>query len=499
MSNLNSDFHKYLNLVAKNKKLFAITALAIMVGAVLVAYILPKKYEAKSTVFIEKNVITELVKGIATTPSMDDSLKVLNYALTSRTLLMKVINEVDFDQKNRDDVAIERLVTDLQKNTKITVNQQDLFVISFRHTNPRIARDYVNSLVRNYIEESMSAKRTESYDAAKFLSEQIDSFKEKMDKAEDTVSDYKNRNGAVVSLDEGSLTREIANGRQRLQDLVLKEKMLEEQLSISNVASDPLQVKLAALQKRLAELRVDFSETYPEVISVKSHIESLQEEIRAKKGPPSPVEAQENYKLQAELKAVREGIKSVQQYITETQRTLASIPTAKASLEKLQGEKNNEKMMYDLLHLRQNQSEVSKQMELQDKSTTYRVVDPAVTPMTPVSPNRLKILLMGIVAGVGGAFGLIILRDFLHSSVMLVDSLKEFNLPVIAIIPLIKNDEELAAIRRSDRRVYLFSFAGFSVIMVVLVAELLGKPWMDHLMNRLYLPQVASRLLGKFL
>ena len=78
------DYKKHLNLIKKHKKLFLITALAIMSISVIISYVLPEKYEAKSTVFIEKSLINELVKGLAVTSSMEDKLKGLNYAMGSR-------------------------------------------------------------------------------------------------------------------------------------------------------------------------------------------------------------------------------------------------------------------------------------------------------------------------------------------------------------------------------------------------------------------------------
>ena len=50
-----------------------------MSAAIFSNYVLPRKYEAKSTVYIEKNVISESVKGITVTPSMEDTIKVLTY------------------------------------------------------------------------------------------------------------------------------------------------------------------------------------------------------------------------------------------------------------------------------------------------------------------------------------------------------------------------------------------------------------------------------------
>jgi succinoglycan biosynthesis transport protein ExoP len=492
------DYKKYLYLINKNKGMFVAISLTIMTLAVMISFLLPKKYEAKSTVFIEKNVIGELVKGITVSPSMDDTIKVLTYALSSRALVLKVINELDFNLKTKSDADTEQLLKDLQRDTSITVKDKDLFTISFKHSNPRIARDYVNTLVRSYIESNVAEKREESYNATKFLAEQISTFKERTDKAESAVTKYKTDKGGLATVDEGRLMQDINSAQQKLYELQLRRKLLEGQLALTKKSSDPLQVKLVAMKKRLDELRVDYTDNYPEVQSLKSHIESLQEEMKGRTGGGT-ADPQELWKIETELAAVKEGERNLQQNIASNRQLLGSIPTTKAGLDKLEAEKTNQKNIYDLLYLRHDQSEVSKQMELQDKSTTFRIVDPAVTPVMPVSPDRKKIMLMGIIGGLACGLGFVLLRDYLDHSVTTVGALRNFGLPVLAVIPLIVGKEEIAIERKKALHLYLVSGVYFSLILAVLIMELLGITLVDTLMSNLNLPPLAAKVMKRLM
>ena len=100
MASNDMNFNNYLSLVKRDKKLCIITALVVMSITTAVCYLLPNKFEAKSTVFIEKSVISELLKGLTFTPSTEDKIKVLTYALNSRTLITKVIDELDLKKVN---------------------------------------------------------------------------------------------------------------------------------------------------------------------------------------------------------------------------------------------------------------------------------------------------------------------------------------------------------------------------------------------------------------
>src|SRR5665647_1809402 len=166
------DYKKYLKLVSKKKYLFVILALSIMTGVVIISYILPDRYEAKSTVFIEKSVISELVRGIAITPSFDDKLRLLSYTLKSRALLLKVFNDLGLDFSTLSAGKQEKMISEFQSRTDIRMKDREgLFIVSFSNKDPRLARDFTNALVRRYIEENISSKRVESYDATSFLGE----------------------------------------------------------------------------------------------------------------------------------------------------------------------------------------------------------------------------------------------------------------------------------------------------------------------------------------
>jgi polysaccharide biosynthesis transport protein len=444
---------------------------------VVACYLLPKKYEAQSIVFIEKNVISELVKGITVTPSKDDSIKVLKYAITSRTLLLEVISDLDLGaSRAKTDAAREELIRTFQKNIDVKVKDNNLFIISFTDSNPRVARDFVNTLVQRYIEENLSAKREESYGATKFLTEQIGTVKQKLTEAETDLNKFKAEKGGVINVDEAKLFEEINLAQQKLYDLQLRRRQLEGLKPVARMAADPLQARLAFLQKHLEELRVEYTESYPEVIKVKSDIETVQSQMAARHGTVSALpDSEEAGKVQAELSAVKMSEASLQRYIAMNQALLKGIPTAKAGLEKLEMEKQSRKELFDKLLSRQGQPEMSQQMEVQDKTTTFRIIDPAVTPTFPASPDRVKIILLGILAGLAAGIGFALLLDNLDHSVKSIDALKKFGAPVLATISTIQDPQEVTHRRRRDTKIYLFAGAYFSLILVVLVVEVISR------------------------
>jgi len=474
------DYRKYLALLNKNKRLFAVTALAIMTTAVVASYVMPKKYEVSSTFFIEKNVLNEILRGPASRSEMEDALKGLNYSIKSRALFTKVINDLDMNLNNKSDSQMEGLIMGLQKNTDCRLNKEEgLITVTFTDKSPRLARDFVNALVRRFIEQNLSSKREESYGATSFISEQAASAKEKLDKIEAEILKLRAKYGAVLDIAPGTMQMDTGSGQQRLDDLSLRRTQLE--VTRNQVRNNnPAKNRLVALQRRLEELRVEYTDNYPEIIKVKADIEATKLEA-SRSSSTMMVDSQELARVEAELSAVR--MSESNQRAINSRGVMQANPAARAALENLLQERISYRTMYDQMMARQGQAEMSKQMAVQDKSTTFRIVDPAVMPLAPISPNRLRIILMGIAAGLAGGCGLLLLIDYFDKSVKTVDTLKALGINVLAVIPKISDPNAIEKEHRSDLRLYLTSGSYFSLILAILVLELIGKSPVDKIIG----------------
>jgi polysaccharide biosynthesis transport protein len=487
------EYKKYLQLIARRKALFVALALLIATAAFVASFLLPRKYESSSTVFIEKNVVSELVKDITFTPSMEDTIKVLTYAITSRTLVAKVADTLDPGLARREGGRAE-LIKKLQRNTSVKVKDKNLFTISFTDSNPKVARDFVNTLVRLYIRENLASKLGETDNATQFLSEQLDVFHDKLEKAEKEVNAYKRDKGGMISMDENKIFEEIGVSQQKLYDLQLRRRQLEGMRKVTRKGDDPLQARLAALQKRLDELRVQYTDSYPDVISVKSDLETVQAQLRTRKGGVSqPLDPQELAKIDSEIGALRVTEEGLSRYIAANKKLLQEIPNAKAGLETLELEKKNQKNIYDQLYARRGQSEVSGQMQVQDKSTTFRVVDPAILPLKPISPNRPKIMFSGVAAGLAGSFWILLLLDQLDGSVKDVKSVKGLGLPVLAVIPRMQDPLVQARQRKRSARMFAAAACYLLVMLCFAVMELLGLPYLDRLLDGIHSPVAVAQ------
>ncbi|WP_319583440.1 XrtA system polysaccharide chain length determinant [uncultured Pseudodesulfovibrio sp.] len=480
------DLMRYVRLVLERKGILVSLALLVMFAAIIAAYAMPKKYRATSIVFIEQNVISDLVKGIAITPSMDMKIKAIKVTMLSRTMVLNVIKALDMDIHAASDRDLDAMIKGLQKNIEIRLDEKKgVFMISYEGKDPVRARDVVNTLTRIYIEENTSTKRKESFEATQFLAEQIEVFKKRIDAAEKEIDKFKTESGQVLFADEGAIRSELDDANSQLEQLSIRINALKASRGLL-ISNTPLKQQLDNQQSALEAMRGRYTENHPKVRQLENAIAATKQQIKTSgKSELNAVYRTSEYQsIKVELASLETTKEALEEEIKKNREILREIPAMRSELAELERKRKNETIIYEKLVSRYGQSEVSKEMELQDKSMSFRVLDPAVVPSTPSKPNRPLIILLGIIGGIGLGVGVIVLLDLINPSIKTLDDLKEYGVPVLAVIPKVRDEEQLAKQRKRDRLVYAIGVVGLMVTLSFLVVEFLHLGLVDKVIAK---------------
>ena len=457
-----SEIIKYLNIIMRRKYVFIIVSLSIMTVLTVGVFLMPKKYRADTTVFIEKSIIDDLVKGLAVTSDSNDDVRVLRYSLLSRELIYKALDSMNHEIFNEDEYKIQEYIKELQRKTNIDVDKRDLFIVSIEDSDPHFAQKYLNTLVSTYVDENMSSKREDTLGANKFLDGQLQIFKEKLDKAENAIIDFRRKQGVYFSTDEVVDLKEIKDYMRQIEDIELninsieaRRGRLQTQLASLSPTVDVLSggngdSSIEGLEKRLSTLLLRYTENYPEVVRLKSELESLKHKNTNKSGygdsqttmltsvnPLYQELQQQAFAVEAEISSLTAKKQNLEKRVHLREKELRDIPKNKKELGVLVQERDSYRQIYQELLSRMGQSEVSKQMEITDRAGTFRIVDPAILPTTPVSPNLARMILVAIAAGLGCGFGVVLLLENLDLTIKDSDQLEAMGIEVLAIIPRI--------------------------------------------------------------
>lgn len=227
---------------------------------------------------------------------------------------------------------------------------------------------------------------------------------------------------------------------------------------------DPLVQRLRELERQLATLSAEYKDTYPDVIQTKQEIARLKARITDKTGLPPQDEnlpeagqtqtarrattpsssldvylhelKREKEELEIGINTLKETQRRLQVQIREFEQRVERAPEREQELTILERDYTNTKRNYDSLVEKQLNARISENLEHRQQGETFKIIDPAHVPTRPESPDQVKIMLLGLLAGVGigfgGAFGLEQVAGVIQKA-QDVESL--LGLPVLASIP----------------------------------------------------------------
>lgn len=479
----------YLNLLIRHRVLFVVVCMVTAATGVLIAYLLPEKYEAQATIYLEKSPVEGLVKGFAVTSDMDSRVRVLEHTLGSRHLLTRVAAELGLPAN--DPEAVNSLLSRFRKGTEVEMmvekgrkDPPPLFMVKYRDEDPRFARDFVNTLVSTYIKENVQASVEESHGATRFMQEQAQNFWQRIQAAELKIAEFRQQEGYELIFDESGLIGEIRRIQQQLEEmdihrneLLAKKRVVTHSRSPQGAAGG----NLAVLENRRDQLLLQYTEQYPEVILVEAEIARLRQQLATQGRQPAVVDSEpsvESAMIDIELEGMASRREQLQRTLAEYDTLLASLPQKRKTLRSLEQERDSHQKTYEQLVARSGQSEISTALEVQDKAGAFRIIEAALLPRNPVSPDRFRIILGTIFASLGLGLGATVLRDRFDLSVRGVEVLQELNMPVLAVIPQHFTSEERRhqQLLNTALAVLLLVFMGtLALLAVVENYNLLGR------------------------
>jgi len=507
------DIKRYLGIIQRRRYLSLAVALGVLSLFTWGSFLMPKTYEASSTVAIDSvGIIKPLIQGVGVSVTTEERQRSIRNRITSRSIVERVIKKLDLDRNLKTPSQDDELAAGIQKS--LTVNMRssgerepDLFTVSYQGGDPKIVRDLVDTLVKEFIEDSVRFQRSDAVGAYDFIDAQLKEYKRKLELSDRSIREFRERNPHMVPQNETTIIGRIENfqtaridGQIRLKELQRKQESLQKQLSgekeltiafVSREGSP--ESRLNYLNNQLMVLMTKYTDNYPEVIKTKGEIEELKAQI----AQASTAEKNLNTSAGAETRALNPVYRQIKEEMQKTEteieslsarmdelakqqdvgrKILGEMPREQEEWSRLQRDRNVYQRVYDDLLQKLENARVSKNLELADKSTTYRIVDPPLLPRIPVKPNRVILILagfaIGISAGVGAAVGL----DYYDYSFKDEDALREeLNLPVLAAVPSVVTEADVLAEAMLDKKVFTASAAYLSLIGLVLVAELLYR------------------------
>ncbi len=432
---------------------------------------IPNQYEASARVYINADaVLTPLLRGIAANSGVSNQLDLLQRTLLSRPNLEKLIAQTDLDLQITGPADMEAMQQKLAKQIHLVHATKNLFTISYRNTNPRLAYDVVNTMLTIFIESKTGTNRSEMANAQAFIDHQLADYEKQLRTAEQRRANFMAKYIDLLPGDNGisRLDAERSTLRQlegQLADMVSRRDLIQKQLAktpamvpIGSVAAggaaQPIDPAVQQAERTLAELRMRFTDKSPEVIAAKQQLEALRatspNRLTAAAGGagkgaaanevPNPiVEPLKLSLLQAETQvaALQRQVASARQESARLEAEARNVPELQAQFTNMNRDYEVLRKNYEALLARRESMRIGKAADTKANKIQLQIIDPPQVPQVPVAPNRPLLVTGVFLFALGGGIGIAVLLSQFDQSFHTLDDLRILGLPVAGSISLL--------------------------------------------------------------
>jgi uncharacterized protein involved in exopolysaccharide biosynthesis len=218
---------------------------------------------------------------------------------------------------------------------------------------------------------------------------------------------------------------------------------------------------------------------HPDVLQARKKIIALEQEVARLNTLPrqKPIQRPENpayINLQAQLNSATSSLEALRKTRVEVKRRLHEYasrlergPEIEPEYLVLMRDRDTSGHKYQEIRSRLLEAKVSEGLEVQRKGERFSLIDPPSLPEKPFKPNRLAIVLLGVLLAVGSGVGSGALAESLDRSIRTPEQLvlltQQFPL---AVVPFIPNESDFS---RAKMRQRYIKAAGISALAATLV------------------------------
>jgi capsular exopolysaccharide synthesis family protein len=318
-----------------------------------------------------------------------------------------------------------------------------LVQISYTHTDPRLATEIVNGLVRTFIEENFKTKYESVTQTSEWLSTELADLQLKVQTSEEKLVRYQ-KDHSILGVDEKqNIVTAKLNELNNELTVAQTDRIQKESNYRLAVTGDPaaftktsregtssmqekLREKEADLNTQYAQATTQFGSGYPKVVELNNQLKQVRAEIAAEETRMQDVIRDEYLAAVQRENLLTTAFEQQKQEANQLNESAIEYTVLKRDAE------SNRQLYQDLLQ-RLKEAGVSAGL----RSSNIRVVDIARTPTQPISPNVQRSLLLGILLGLSLGIGLALVLESFDSTVRNLEELSAIStLPALGTIPL---------------------------------------------------------------
>ncbi len=404
----------YMQVFFRRKNFFIFPFLLAVFISVIMGFVLPKTYQSGALILIEEEkVINPLISGLAISTSVGERLRIIREQILSWDSLTELVRRLDMDKGVKSTYEYEELVKKIRNEIEVEMLGPQLVSIIYQGQDPEQVQMVTKTITDIFIRQNMESQTRETDVAVSFLEDQLGFYRRKIREDE-----------------------------------------------------------LARLREELDALLVDSTGEHPLVRDLNEKIAKLEKEMAEDSELKLPAKSTDsNDRILSYLLFQDKTNKSSELGGSAAANPLGQFVPDEGML--LDSGINQE--IYGMLRRRLETARITRQLENFKEGTRFSIIDPPRLPLRPVSPDRLGLLLVGVVFGCMLGYGGVMAGEALDQSFRSVNEARTaLDRPVIGAISMIITEDEFNQKRHNARFVYLLAAVFFiGLVSVVLISTFL--------------------------
>ena len=476
---------RILDIIRRRRLLALATFAAVLAAAVSFAIYLPDLYRGQALVLIERPIDENIVRSSESAPGeLESRLHIIKQEILSRDRALALINRFHLYPKEMRTRSVDDALNQMRSDVEVNPSGPEQvsgkvktvsFTLNYTGDSAKTVADVTNAIASFYVEQNDSMRSQSALGTLQFLRQQLAEAKGALDRQDAMITQFTTKYtgqlpqqiGVNLATLERMNTQLRLNGEQQIRLIEQREKLMEGLQDPTNVAraenpdaSPEMIERLKQIEKLkgdLAQLQTKFTSKHPDVVRLQEQVTDLElqqkqdEMALQKKREAAQAAVAASTAAADDAKAPRrKTIESIDGEIAKLRQEEQAIRTTIASFEqRLEGAPEREqefslvtrdrqaaKDLYDSLLKRYDEAQLSASVETDRQGERFRVLEPALPPEGPTGPNRMRLILMGILLALAAAVGMILTAEQFDASFHGIDELREFtSVPVLVSIP----------------------------------------------------------------
>jgi len=255
-----------------------------------------------------------------------------------------------------------------------------------------------------------------------------------------------------------------------------------------SASADDLRAELDVLRKQLSAAQQTYTDEHPDVKSLKRQIATLENDLqnpptaRKQRSAPANPDNPAYVTMQSQLAAANSEIRSLKakraqltEKIQEYESRLFQTPKSEQEYRAIARDLAHASRRYQDIKAKQMTAEVGQEMEKERKGERFTLIDPAILPEEPISPNRPAIIFLSLVLALGAGIGSAAVAESVDSTVRGTKGIMaSLQMAPLAVIPYMANAAENSAQRR--KRIIMVTSVIAGIIVLLLLVHFLVSP-----------------------